>query len=389
MIVCHTIKVVLLLVFLAFIQHANARSTVRAVREIESSEDVGRLEGVASSLKRAGELYPEAGGDIKALRIIAYIRLGALGTPESLAAVERIDKTAKGITSCAALSAVENLHSPHPVWHFYDDNAVYFTPDNLGVAGPDGRRYVIIRSGEMGAEDFFLACSGPDNGGWIRPRLITDMPMEAWIIHDAVSWVDNDILVYSYLEQTPSSSPVSSGRRQFPGGTHTLEISITHTLRDTDGDGWTDAEENRMGLDPNKTDSDGDGVNDGADTTPNYAPGSEDEADDEIEVIQKAFFATFGLSGSRYLLLVDDRSRRIPIWGYAGPILYGMDAKKWRQEHGPGVVSVVWSAEIDGDSAKVYLRDYEGPLAAGSQTLHLKKIDGRWIVIKRVLGPVS
>jgi hypothetical protein len=227
------------------------------------------------------------------------------------------------------------------------------------------------------------------NGAWIRPRLIPEMPGQTWIRSTSLDWADVGILKFSYLEQSPSLSPIPAGRRAFPGGAHTLEISVSDTLRDTDGDGWTDVEEERLGLDPFNEDSDGDGVMDGADSTPNYVPPAGVETNEEVIVIQKAFFTTFGLSGSRYLLIVNKASMKIPVWGYAGPVLYDVDPGEWRENHGYGGVFVGWKAEIEGDSAKVHIHDWEGSLAASSQTFILKKMEGRWIVVGREIGPVS
>ena len=39
-----------------------------------------------------------------------------------------------------------------------------------------------------------------------------------------------------------------------------------------------------------------------------------------------AWFVTFGLSGSRHLLLVDSKVNRVHLWGYAGPVIAQMTA---------------------------------------------------------------
>jgi hypothetical protein len=109
-----------------------------------------------------------------------------------------------------------------------------------------------------------------------------------------------------------------------------------------DGDGWTDIEEERLGLDPRNKDSDGDSIPDGQDICPNFAPKTGEENDEEVQILQKAVLAEYGLSRSRALLLVGPGSRRFQIWGYRGPILFLDDVKKWSTQHPEGGIFVSW-----------------------------------------------
>src|SRR5262249_40617196 len=152
--------------------------------------------------------------------------------------------------------------------------------------------------------------------------------------------------------------------------------------------GWTDIEEIRLGLDPKGADSDGDGRPDGNDVCPDYAPRPEDETDEELTILQRAIFATYGLSGSRDVLLVGKGSRRLQVWGYHGPILYNKDPDEWLDSHGSGI-RVNWAVSRDGDEATVTISDYEGPEAAGSQSVSLRRIGAEWYVIRREMGVVS
>ena len=95
-------------------------------------------------------------------------------------------------------------------------------------------------------------------------------------------------------------------------GQNQIEISIKSIETDTDGDGWTDIEEERLGLNPRMKDTDGDGAADGEDSSPN-ANIPEANSEDDL-IIQRALFAVFGLGGSRYLLMPGDTTPKAEIW---------------------------------------------------------------------------
>jgi hypothetical protein len=111
--------------------------------------------------------------------------------------------------------------------------------------------------------------------------------------------------------------------------------------------------------------------------------------DEQFQIIQRAVFATFGISGARHLLIVTPTTTRLQLWGYAGPVLYNPDPAQWRKDHGYTAIFVKWEVSIQSDTATVSLQDYEAPLAASSQEVTLRKLNGQWYVIKRKLGMVS
>ena len=166
-------------------------------------------------------------------------------------------------------------------------------------------------------------------------------------------------------------------------GPQEWKLSIKEIEKDSDGDGWTDIEEERLGLDPKNKDSDGDGIPDGQDVCPNFSLKDQDPNDEEIKIFQKAIFVTWGLSGSRHLLLVGPEVKRVHIWGYAGPVIYGPNVKSWSKDHQYGAVYASWRIRrrIGDNEVIVEIVDYEGPLAAGGQDVRLKKINGAWVVI--------
>jgi hypothetical protein len=372
------------------------------IRRVEESTNVAWLERIAQSLDNAQELGPRGGlgGHARDLRTAAYARLGTLATPESLAAVERIEQQARGesLTPRTIPLGVQT----HPCWHFSD-------PEIRPLAqarASDGRTYAVLTSSLLGSQDLFLiSTTTPDDPvSWSRPVLVPDQGRiytsikqpQLKVASDGLlefTYIHDPKLTREYIERTQAS-----GKTLPKPGDQRVEIRLADVLRDTDQDGWTDIEEQRLGLDPNKADTDGDGLADGMDPCPNYAPTNADASKENSIILQKAVFATFGLSGSRYLLIVgpsaergvDPTTQKIQAWGYPGPIIYREDSgDSWRKAHGFGGVFVSWRVARTGDEAKVTILDYEGSEAAGSQYVLLKKISGKWTVVGRQFGFVS
>src|SRR6185436_1854566 len=61
-----------------------------------------------------------------------------------------------------------------------------------------------------------------------------------------------------------------------------MDIVLSEVMKDSDGDGWTDLEEQRLRTNDHLADTDGDGVPDGRDVCPNYAPAANDD-DEEAQ----------------------------------------------------------------------------------------------------------
>ena len=155
---------------------------------------------------------------------------------------------------------------------------------------------------------------------------------------------------------------------------------LAEILRDSDSDGWTDREEERLGLDARDRDSDHDGIPDGADVCPLYPAPKRATTEDET-ILQKAILATFGLSGSRQLLYVTPGCVKVHVAGYGGPIIYDRSIPR---DGSPGGPYVTWKiASKSAAEALVEISDWEGILAAGGQTVTLRKMAGQWIVVAR------
>ena len=189
-----------------------------------------------------------------------------------------------------------------------------------------------------------------------------------------------DVLILSFMQDEPPQRAIMEGTRD-PGetapkiGPQSVEIDLAAVLHDSDGDGLTDAEERRLGLEPRAADTDGDGIRDSEDTAPDFAPPN--RVSEDALLLQEAFFATFGIIESRYTMFVDPmRSTPIQPWGFRGQVIYNVHPTEF------GAVSAGWKiAKRDDTSAVVELFDGEGPLAAGGVNVRLEKKNGRWTVV--------
>ena len=357
---------------------------------IAASTDVAWLESIVNwqaggDLSRPGTL---AGG-FKDLRTSAYARLGELGTPQSLAAVRRIENAAK---TPWKQRTMRFDRWTHPCWHFSD----FQEEQKVGMLDVgQGLTYLIVNDrGLMGDDDWFLLSAPTSrwvewNGAWLIPKPASP----SFRTLNLVFARDRGILVAftktSEAMVEPLNPPAAGAVPKIRLDGVTKWIPVQDIVRDSDGDGWTDVEEDRMGLDAHERDSDGDGLHDGEDPCPDYAPGPKDDSDEDVKILQKAIFATFGLSGSRDLLFVREGSRKLQVWGYEGPILYKVKRADWTKHHLAGIW-VDWKIDSKkDDTAEVGIGDYEGPLAAGGQTVTLRRISGEWFVIKRETGPVA
>jgi hypothetical protein len=360
------------------------------IEGVAKSEDVAWLEGLVSMPGEAEKLNPPTliGTGAKDVRTTAYVRLGELHTKESLAAVERIEKKAKQISLVP--ETVPLIGWPHPSFHWSDGEIKPLAT----IKTPDGMTYGIVQSSFlMGGDDLFLISTKTpdDKSSWSRPKLILD-ENRRHATEASLAFKSNDVLELTLVARKPAGNlpPDASKPKAAPEyETWKMEISIRQVLADRDGDGWTDIEEFRLGTNPSNKDTDGDGIADGQDTCPRFAPPPGDEKDEDAQIVQKAVFATYGLSHSRFLLLVGPKSPKVQLWGYAGPVIYIDDTDQWKTEHEIGWTFVDWTVTRSGDEATVHISDYEGPEAAGGQDVILRKIEGKWIVVKRTLGWVS
>jgi hypothetical protein len=333
---------------------------------VEASTDVAWLERVASSAAAAREAQGQSRiGQPKQLRIAAYARLGALGAPESLAAIGRVER----VLAAQPLLPTTVTLDPWPAvgLHMGDPPALLVAQ----IIAPDARTYGVASAQLLGGHDFFLLATRTphDPTTWSRPKLIAPAAPFHYGEPASLAWAGPRRLTFMVADRT-------------------MPIVIDDVERDSDGDGWTDREEARLGTNPHHRDSDGDGIPDGRDVCPLFARPADNRADETGAILQKAIFATFAMSGSRDLLYVRPGSPRIHVAGYGGPMLY--DREIPADGNGGGGTWVGWKiASRDATTASVEVNDWEGMLAAGSVDVELRKIDGAWVVVSVRLTRVS
>jgi hypothetical protein len=359
--------------------------------QAERSEEIAKLEFIASGDGSNDTENVQLGASGKEHRTTAYIKLGALGSKESLAAARRIEAKSKIIPVLPATVPLGVW--PHPMQHFGDTEIKPI----VSTKASDGTTYAIVNDDLLGDDTdlFLISTKTPaDRTSWTRPILIPNRIYRGFHHPKLVEGKPGD-LVFSFTQGPPGPRNIMEGQLSPPQqsphfGKQTWVLSLQMLSQDSDGDGWTDIEEERMGLDPKNPDSDGDGVPDGQDICPNYAPKKNESEDEEVKILQKAFFAEYGLSRSRTLLLVGPESKRFQAWGYLGPVLFLDSTGTWGKQHHEGGIFVSWKITSKTDrEATVSLSDYEGPLAGSGVELHVHKYGDEWFVTKTGSGWIS
>lgn len=364
-----------------------AQNRYDPLRQFRTSNDITWLEKVASD-ETIAQYVVGFGHSPKGVRTRAYVRLGEIGSPEAIQAIHRIEESSrKEIPAEDRFSMGLRIH---PGAHMGDS-----VVKPVAQAEMNGTTYAIVMGCGMGDLDMCLTHTQTpsDVKSWTRPKLI---PNRFWIrISDAKLRASSpDTLLFTFTQESAGSpGSIMEVPRQRPAppkvGPQEWKLSIKDIERDSDGDGWTDVEEQRLGLDPHNADSDHDGIPDGRDVCPDYAPSANDN-DEDAQILERSFFAQFGLTGARHVMLVDSKSRRLQMWGYRGPVLYIPEMEKWRAEHQFGMVYVTWKIKSKtAIEATVELSDFEADLAAGGYEVKLRKISNEWIVVSAGMSWIS
>lgn len=361
--------------------------------DIATLTDVVALEKIAQTDPEEDPGRALLGRSTKELRVRAYARLGELATPESLAAAHRVEQLAKD--SMPAPKTLKLGSITHPMWHFSDNEV---QKPLASVKGADGVTYAVVHEYFLGdANDLYLITStNPDDKtSWRGPYLLPQKIYRGIGEPQLQEQVPGH-LVFRFMQNEPGPPGIMEGHlpslQSAPAlGEQTWHISVADVERDSDGDGLTDIEEQRLGTDPLNPDTDGDGIPDGADPCPRYSAKGAPE-DEETKILQKAFFAEYGLSNSRYLILVGPKSKPIQVVSYRGRVLYLSKEREaaWKKDHPLGGIFLNWTVTRDAaDEATVELHDWEGKLQAGGMTLHLKRYGAEWFVVQVVPGGVA
>lgn len=337
---------------------------------VQSSTDVVWLERLVSDFEYSDLAYGPY--DAYRYRQQAYIRLGQLGTAESLAAIDRIEDKARD----------SSFHKKQIIeYQFGYDYSNWRYEIELAVTTLDGKLWAVVRPKHQ-YDRFYLTSKDLGATRWTRsiylPFLqdVTEMKR--------LRAVDNNTLELQYIYRKALKSESEAVKSKVTQREKKVTIKINELFSDSDGDGFPDAEEAYYGMSPNSIDSDGDGLADSVDTCPNYNgfQYAGQDTDEDAQIIQKAIFLFVGLIGWDNISLANNPSRRLQIWGYKGTIIYCNFSKekfiKYSLEH----ASLHWSEiSYDGDVAKIEVGTVSGPLSGHGWTFILKKISGKWYII--------
>lgn len=181
---------------------------------------------------------------------------------------------------------------------------------------------------------------------------------------------------------------------------------------DTDGDGWTDLIEKRLGTDPKNPDTDGDGIRDSEDKNLLAAPR---ELSDAEQVLRAAFQARFQFEGERpsvclvelprgvkplelygwgWITISVENGHKSPLETFIGkgigtvsfrPPSYDFDGNAVRDEDRDTVI--IWNA--DRTEAKLQVATHFGGLDGTGFDMHLKKFGDDWVVIDSRMAWIS
>jgi hypothetical protein len=131
---------------------------------IRTSADVAWLEAIAGDDVSAESIAPR-GYKASSLRGVAYVRLGAIGSADAVAAVSRVEARSAAASMLAEPVSLERR--PHAAPHFSDGTLAPLVTATL----PSGTVAGLLRANLLGGDDLFLI-RGRDGGRWSRPRLI-------------------------------------------------------------------------------------------------------------------------------------------------------------------------------------------------------------------------
>ena len=338
---------------------------------IAASSDPLWLEQVVLSPEEAGLIGRRGlAENTRDLRTHAYARLGELATPESVAAIERVETRLSQPVDIRPMPYVPGAPIIHWSLHMGDAEMPALEKTTLSDAR-DGRQFAIV--GGMGS---YVTVADRTSGrpNWSRP-------VPAVRIDDQLSrytnltWRGRDTLGLSYELYQPTPQPPE----KWPTPrVKTVSFRAADVYRDDDADGWTNVAEQLLGLNPNKRDSDGDGLSDSRDACPTFRmPSSLTNADrEDREIVRRALFAVLVLSGSKLGILVDAGSIPVQLDGYGGPIRFDIRPQNlYSRSH-----FVRWDITRWGsDFADVDIND-----GNGGQVVLLRKLNHRWFVFARL-----
>lgn len=263
--------------------------------DISGSKDIAWLENLAQADPETNAAESQLGRSTKEMRTHAYARLGEIGTSESLAAARHIEQLVKEHMPVPKTFKLGTI--VFPMWHFSDTE---MKEPLASVKASDGVTYAVIAYGFLGDVNdvFMITSNNPQGNVWKGPYLLPQKIYRG-ISNPRLEEKTSGHLIFRFEQHAPGPRNIMEGQLSAPQsapkmGPQAWEISIADVEKDSDGDGWTDIEEQRLGTDPHNQDSDGDGIPDGADACPLYSAKAT-HANDESQILEKVFFAEYAL----------------------------------------------------------------------------------------------
>lgn len=185
--------------------------------------------------------------------------------------------------------------------------------------------------------------------------------------------------------------------------------------KDSDGDGWTDLVEKRIGTDPNNPDSDGDGLKDSEDKNPLAAPRKLTEKEQIIANALDCFFKykslmhgtksntyigvkvpvlielpvgiePFEIPGATWIAVMAKSGMHVSLEQSAGMgIMVLRFPPPWSEYRGEGVKSTLENNSLlwneDHTEVKLNLEEWHGDRAGLWYDITLRKLNGQWFVV--------
>jgi outer membrane protein assembly factor BamB len=242
---------------------------------------------------------------------------------------------------------------------------------------------------------------------------------DLWLVrHDGTRWVDPVFTGVDIIEQgfwrrddRPFRYQGLTRKQLLDGAWFAKFVGSAALRKDTDGDGWTDLVEQRLGTDPTKADSDGDGLPDGQDKNPLAAPRPLTEAE---QVLAAAFEARYRFEGPLVpcALTWPKGVAPIEVRGWDGIVLPQSAQRRsnlsWLYGKGVGLVHfepptydfsggavherredavILWNSART--EAKTAISTYYGGLSGTVYDMRLKKFGAQWVVIEEKMTIIS
>lgn len=345
----------------------NSDARLKAIRELSadgSPEAVAILRDFLTTHGLNGKLKQQA-----------LVTLGTIGSKEAVEAVGRFEAWSR---TC--------LVEPPPFRFGKKDYVIYtFTPHELKplAKAADGEKaWAVFVWSRYGRADLWLTWALGDDT-WAQPILV-DLPKP----------IDLRTKQQGRLEAKGEAIRLVVGEQ-------TIETSVKTLLADADGDGLPDAVEARLLTDPRKPDTDGDGLPDGKDSNP-LTPRHK-KTDDVTDIRQAVFTVLFATPNTQDAVIMVEkrggsekaipaRSLDTPEGHFTRQEYYGCGGFVLRSRGiRSGFVNVTdITVRIESPtSATATISDWEGMAASSGHEAKLRKLHGKWVVVRFAMAWIS